>query len=72
MDPAQVVAPDDLLRDRLELVAQGHDVVAVPADPPADVQYDLVEPGEHGRDLVGDHLGRMEVARVEAEQFLAA
>ena len=47
-------------------------MVAVPADAAADVQQDLVEPHEHGRDLVGDRLGGMEVAGVEAEQLLVA
>ena len=68
---AEVVAADQLLRDRLELVGEDHDVVAVPADAAADVQQDLVEVLEHGRDLVGDDLGRMVMAGVEAEELLA-
>ena len=70
--PAEVVAADQLLRDRLQLVGEDHDVVAVPADAPADVQQDLVEVRQHRRDLVGDDLGRMVVAGVEAEELLRA
>ena len=72
VDAAEVVAPDQLLRDRLQLVGEDHDVVAVPAHAAADVQQDLVQVQEHGRDLVGDDLGRMIVAGVEAQQLLAA
>ena len=43
VDAVEVVAADDLLRDRLQLVGEGHDVVAVPAHAAADVQQDLVE-----------------------------
>ncbi len=46
-------------------------MVAVPAHAAADVQQDLVEVQEHGRDLVGDDLGRVVVAGVEAQQLLA-
>src|SRR6185312_5496221 len=70
VDPVEVIAPDDLLRDGLELVGQGDDVVAVPAHPSADVEQDLVQPGQDGGDLVGDDLRRVEVAGVHAEQGL--
>ena len=63
MHAAEVVAADELLRDRLQLVGEDHDVVAVPAHAAADVQQDLVEVLEHGRDLVGDDLGRMDSGR---------
>ena len=71
MHPAEVVAPDQLLGDRLQLVGEDHHVVAVPADAAADVQQDLVQVHEHGRDLVRDDLGRMVVAGVEAQELLA-
>ena len=72
MDPVEVVAADDLLGDRLRARRSGDDVVAVPAHAAADVQQDLVEARQDRRDLVGDDLGRVEVAGVEAEQRLAA
>ena len=71
MHPAEVVAPDQLLRDRLQLVGEDHHVVAVPPHAAADVQQDLVEVLEHGRDLVRDDLGRMVVAGVQAQELLA-
>jgi len=63
------VVADDLLCDGAELVAQRNHVVAVPADAAADVQQHFVEVHQCAGDLVGDHFGRVEVARVEAEQF---
>ena len=67
----EVVAADQLLRDRLELVGENHHVVAVPANAPADVQQDLVQIHEHRRDLVRDDLGRMVMAGVQAQELLA-
>ena len=68
MDPLEVAAVHHLARERDQLVGVGHDVVAVPADAAADVQEDALHVREHGRDLVGDRLGGVEVARVEAEE----
>ena len=67
----EVVAADQLLGDRLELVGEDHHVVAVPANAPADVQQDLVQVHEHRRDLVRDDLGRMIVAGVQAQELVA-
>ena len=71
MHPAEVVAADQLLGDRHQLVGEDHHVVAVPAHAAADVQQDLVEVHEHRRDLVRDDLGRMKMAGVQAEELLA-
>ncbi len=45
-------------------------MVAVPADAAADVQQELGDVHQHGGDLVGDRLGRMEVTGVEAQHLL--
>ena len=37
-DPVEIAAADRLLGDRLQLVRQRDDVIAVPSDAPADVQ----------------------------------
>ena len=69
MHPAQVIAADELLGDRQQLVGENHHVVAIPAHSPADVQQDLVQVHEHGRDLVGDDLGRMVMTGVQAKEL---
>ena len=43
MHPSEVVAADELLGDRQQLVGEHHHVVAIPAHPAADVQQDLVQ-----------------------------
>ena len=63
--PLEEVAAHELLRDGVQVVAEDHDVVAVPADAAADVQQDLGMEQQHRADLVGDGLGRMVVAGVE-------
>ena len=68
MDPLEILPADDLLGDRRQLIRQDHHVVAVPPHAAAHVQQDLIEPGQHGGDLVGNHLCRVEVAGVQAQQ----
>ena len=68
---AGVAAPDDLLRDGLQVVGEGDHVVAVPAHAAADVQRDLRQVAEHGGNLVRDAFGRMVMAGIQREQDLA-
>ena len=70
MHPRRVAAGHDLPGDRQQVVGEGDDVVGIPAYPATDVQQDLGKVDEHARDLVGDRLGGVVVARIEAEQFL--
>ena len=71
MRPGEQAAADELLSDRLEVVAEHHDVVAVPADAAADVEQDLRQEHQHRADLVRDRLGRMVVAGIERVEHLA-
>ena len=59
------VAAHQLLRDRVQIVVEHDDVIAVPADAAADVQQDLRDEHQHRADLVGDGFGRVVVAGVE-------
>jgi hypothetical protein len=68
--PPEILAPHQLLADRLEVVVEHHHVVAVPAHAAADVQQDLRGEREDRTDLVRDRLGRVVVARVEREEDL--
>jgi predicted esterase YcpF (UPF0227 family) len=54
----------------LQLVVEGHHVVAVPAHAAADVQQQLRDVGHDRRDLVGDGLGGVEVTRIQAQHVL--
>ena len=58
------------LSDRLEIIGQRHHMVAIPSDASTDVEQDLGHPGQDAGDLVGDDLGRVEMAGVEAKHFL--
>ena len=69
MHAAEKAAADDLLGRRPQIVAEDHHVVAVPADAAAQVQQDFIEEQQHRRNLVGDRLGGVEMARVEAQQL---
>ena len=65
-------AAHQLAGDGLRLVVEDDHVVAVPADGAAHVQEHPVDEGQHRRQLVGDDLGGVEVAGVEAEHDLPA
>jgi hypothetical protein len=47
-------------------------MVTVPAHAAADVQQDLIEPRQHGGQLVGHNFRRMKMARIEAQQLAVA
>ena len=49
---AEEVAAHNLLGDRLQIVGEDHDVIAVPADAAADVQQDLVEIEQAPREIL--------------------
>ena len=68
MGAREVVAPDKLVGDGLGFVVEDDDVVGVPANTPADVEEDLIDPAEDGGELVGDGFGGVEVSGVETEQ----
>ena len=70
MHPGGITAGDNLAGDRLEIVAEGHDMVTIPADAATDVEEDLRKVEEDARNLVGDRLGGMEVAGIETEELL--
>src|SRR5262245_54261779 len=61
MRPAQVIATDQLLRDRREFIRERYDVVAVPAHTPANVKQNLVQPTQHGRNFIRDDFRWMEM-----------
>ena len=63
----KVVPAHDLLHDGLQLVAEGDDMVAVPAYAAAHMEDQLGYEEQAGRYFIGDHLGRVKVAGVEAE-----
>src|SRR5439155_26732278 len=56
----------------LQPIGASQHVVAAPADAASDVQQDLLEELEYARNLVCDGFGRMEMAGVEAEEFLTS
>ena len=64
------IAADEFLHDGLRLIVEEHDVVAVPTHATGDVQEQLGHIHEHGGNFIGDALGRVEVAGVEAESGL--
>ena len=64
------IAADQFLHDGLGRVVEKHDVIAIPADAAADVENDLRDVEHDRRDLVGEAFGGMEVAGVEAIEFL--
>ena len=61
----QEAAADQLLRDGFQIVAEDHDVVAVPAHAAADVKEDFRKEHQDRADLVRDGFRRMIVAGVE-------
>ena len=71
MDPAEVVAADELLGDRLSSSVRVTTWSLSQRTPRLTCSRISSRHGEHRGDLVGDDLGRVEVAGVEAEQLLA-
>jgi hypothetical protein len=69
VDSLQVIAAHQFLGDRLQFVRQRDHVVAVPPHAAADVQQQFVQVQHHGRDLVRDDLGGMEMPGVQAQQL---
>jgi len=60
--------PDDFLRERGQVVVQDDDVVAVPAESPAQVEDQPGDEGEEGGHLVGDRFRGVKMPRVEAKE----
>ena len=71
MHAVEVTVGDNFTGDRLEIIGEGDDVVAVPAHAAADVQQNLRQKLEHARNLVSDGFRGMEMAGVEAKQLAA-
>ena len=64
------LAADEFEGDFAEVVGECDGVVGVPADAAGDVEEDGGYVEEYGGDFVGDGFGGVEVAGVEAEEFL--
>ena len=68
MGAAEQIGKDQLLRHLHDAVIEQDHVVRVPAHRAADVQQKLVHRQRHRGQLVGDVLGRVEMAHVEAQE----
>ena len=66
------VVADDFAGNGLGFVIQQHHVVAVPAHRAADVQQQTRHVEHGGGNFVGDHLGWVEMAGIQAQRGLAA
>ncbi|MNS56304.1 hypothetical protein D3C72_891600 [compost metagenome] len=72
MHAVEQIVANNFAGDGLSLVIQQDHVVAVPAYRAAHVQQQARDVQNGGGDFVGDHLSRMEVARIQAQRRLAA
>ena len=70
MDAVQCLGSDDFLGNGAQVVGERDDVIAIPADPTADMQEDGIEEEKDRGNFVGDRFGGMKVAGIQAEQFM--
>jgi hypothetical protein len=66
----QAAAAHNLLADLLRFIVKQHHMVGVPADGAGDVEGNLREEGQQGRNLVADHFGGMVVAVIHQRNAL--